>query len=1534
MKNRSQSRVTRFPPLANGNLYVSCKTIPQSTRNARKPTSALRLDPTRTLTLRRQFITRLRKQFARLKAKIVDLVVKEDAFGLSGETRNTLTENCQPGQIRDEKGRCGPGIGVEIPREQMPQIPGDMKQEFITFCNSHGVQATRKIVGASDLSPTQSRFRQERVDAIPDGLDDPIIVSEDYYILDGTHRWVKAWQKDENGPVKVLMIALSLQEALKLMRAFPAVKYAANNYQPATLNGATSYFSQESLDQGLIEVPDIRQHDHYSCGAAAAMCVGKYWGVGPNSIGEWKEKLGTDVEQSTNPEAIAHYLETLDLQVETYYNLSLADLKEYWNKGWPVITPVQDYGPEVPGKAEFSYGHYLTVIGVSLGYVFCQDSSADNVLKGEGSDAAPGKVMIEEQDFLDLWHDRDIHGDEYIRFGIAVGPRLTQNAGDPEGRWITIQGTHVLVKDGKIVQGPDHLKGLKPYEAQLAHAKHQMETFKPPQQKETPSTVDLPSQKSEENKSSSKSPKEAIKRVTQEHIDEKGVGATFDSIHSKAKQLYPKMSKEDFRVAVTELHREGSFKLGGWGRMHSDLPDPELAVHLGGEKTRGAKDKVDRTKAPDLDEVGRLMYALHPSSGTKNSNPNHDFLGRFADSVNEAAKESPTGKFGENKTFISHVHKQYLDNQQAQGKTGIQDLGKFKENLVKASRAGYIKMARADLPQIMNPKDIDESSTKDAYSHNHFIVHNANPNHDEHGRFTNAFGVEYEHDKLSTKDRQALRKRRGEENVKEISEVTKKFEKEHPGAKTPETMIKGKFYFGSGGDHGLINGILRGKPVKVYKVGEQIHQYLKEDQAGHDRSVKMRDKADKAIKTMREEFAKSPIKTNGETVYRRAGEYMSPMKVGDTFSDKGFMSTTLSPKFGTEAKQVLVIKTPKGEPVLYHAKEAELLFKENTRLKITKIEDHSKTHGTTYYHCAMEKSGKQTHNELVVNQHYEVNLDEDIQEPTTNENPNHDEQGRFASGPSTGLVSQLKAAGAAVGHIEHLAKTYVSDKIGRAVLKLPKAMQSGVHAAFSVGKVGTAAAFVTWKTGQALAEKIAKEKGATEEEARSLRGVLSSIDMATFKPLSYGLHISGMSTVTLGLTSLIPPATASYLAYSTAKNPLATARAAGKLVKETAQALHKKLYVTLNSPEAWGNLLYDSLKQHNFSDWYIALLSTAMDGTQDCYEALAIANKAYDTQGSITTNVGRWSFNTSSEQIDKFQNWLREQFDADLTGDTAEQLWEKYIQDGFKKGAGRAFDDVNPSTRPDLFTPAEQESLRDFYNGTKQEFLRSAFAQPETIDKVKLLAGRTFDDLKGCTDDMATKLSRALSDGLIQGRGPRDIARDLTDQLDISENRAETIARTEIIRAHAEGQLEAFDKLGVTEIGVDVEWSTSGTIRVCPECAAMEGTIFSIEEAHGLIPYHPNCMCAFLPHNKEWDDEDKEDIARRRDEVNEELGLGVNAHRDTLGRFERWVGTINQAIQLTRNYNPNHDEHGRFSAGLGMPIGLHTPEGAKKLIEQ
>lgn len=265
--------------------------------------------------------------------------------------------------------------------------------------------------------------------------------------------------------------------------------------------------------------------------------------------------------------------------------------------------------------------------------------------------------------------------------------------------------------------------------------------------------------------------------------------------------------------------------------------------------------------------------------------------------------------------------------------------------------------------------------------------------------------------------------------------------------------------------------------------------------------------------------------------------------------------------------------------------------------------------------------------------------------------------------------------------------------------------------------------------------------------------------------------------------------------------------------------------------------------------------SVRADQIQRALDALpSLGGKGQEFVVNELTLNTRWKFNSTDEQAELFKAWLVEQIQLEILPVIQDSLrskdawWVQYIVKGFEEGAGKTFDEIRGKG---LFT---SPSVSSFFSGTRSEFLRQSFARPISLERVKRLTGRAMNELKGVTDDMANKLTRELLDGLVRGENPRVIARTLVKKVDgfssrEGKQRAQTIARTEIIRAHAEGQLDAMENLGVTHVGVAVEWSTAKDYRVCPECRALEGIVLAIDKAHGLIPIHPNCRCAFRPAN-------------------------------------------------------------------------------------
>jgi len=139
-------------------------------------------------------------------------------------------------------------------------------------------------------------------------------------------------------------------------------------------------------------------------------------------------------------------------------------------------------------------------------------------------------------------------------------------------------------------------------------------------------------------------------------------------------------------------------------------------------------------------------------------------------------------------------------------------------------------------------------------------------------------------------------------------------------------------------------------------------------------------------------------------------------------------------------------------------------------------------------------------------------------------------------------------------------------------------------------------------------------------------------------------------------------------------------------------------------------------------------------------------------------------------------------------------------------------------------------------------------SKPMHADALGILYTRNFNELKGITEAMGGQIADVLTRGLAQGLPIKKLARLLNERVDkIGIRRATTMARTEIIRAHAEATINRYEEYGLENVVGMAEWQTAGDHRVCPLCRAIEGRTYSIAEARGMLPLHPNCRCTWIP---------------------------------------------------------------------------------------
>jgi SPP1 gp7 family putative phage head morphogenesis protein len=240
------------------------------------------------------------------------------------------------------------------------------------------------------------------------------------------------------------------------------------------------------------------------------------------------------------------------------------------------------------------------------------------------------------------------------------------------------------------------------------------------------------------------------------------------------------------------------------------------------------------------------------------------------------------------------------------------------------------------------------------------------------------------------------------------------------------------------------------------------------------------------------------------------------------------------------------------------------------------------------------------------------------------------------------------------------------------------------------------------------------------------------------------------------------------------------------------------------------------------------------------------------------------TFKRSEEKLTKFMEWLQEQINKGLieirefqqVGDGIEAEWtNKYIADSYKRKELRSRSEL---ARSGIMVPSSDNT-----KGTD-----ISMSTPFHIDRVGLLFTRVFSDLQSITDDMDSVISRILAQGMADGDGPVLLARkmeaaingsglgdlgitDTIGQPISAKRRAQMLAHTEMHRAYHKATIQDYRNWASEGVIAKAEWKTVGDNRVCDQCNALEGKIFSLDEIEGMIPLHPECRCIALPYIEE-----------------------------------------------------------------------------------
>ncbi len=102
-------------------------------------------------------------------------------------------------------------------------------------------------------------------------------------------------------------------------------------------------------------------------------------------------------------------------------------------------------------------------------------------------------------------------------------------------------------------------------------------------------------------------------------------------------------------------------------------------------------------------------------------------------------------------------------------------------------------------------------------------------------------------------------------------------------------------------------------------------------------------------------------------------------------------------------------------------------------------------------------------------------------------------------------------------------------------------------------------------------------------------------------------------------------------------------------------------------------------------------------------------------------------------------------------------------------------------------------------------------------------------------------MSKLLQSGLIQGKNPRVLARDLRKVFQVSTFNAERLMRTELARVQTDAQKQSFERGGFDEY----EFIVNG--GCCEICEGLKGKHFKVAKmmpGENAPPMHPHCRCS------------------------------------------------------------------------------------------
>jgi hypothetical protein len=219
------------------------------------------------------------------------------------------------------------GEGLGIKRKDMPQIPMEMRKQFIQDMADKGISTELKKVNAMDLKPSQSEISATKTarlyehfekDGIP--TDKAILVSKDGFVVDGHHHWAAAAAMGlmgKNSKIPVIVMDTNIKDALTQAKSWSE----SHGILAQDLNSAEIPFKKLSneSDYFLKFNPNHDQIGRFATGSGGS-------GGSVNSVPPMAPDVAPIAERSPQAVAEAKALRAQALRAEPAVTQMMSDL--------------------------------------------------------------------------------------------------------------------------------------------------------------------------------------------------------------------------------------------------------------------------------------------------------------------------------------------------------------------------------------------------------------------------------------------------------------------------------------------------------------------------------------------------------------------------------------------------------------------------------------------------------------------------------------------------------------------------------------------------------------------------------------------------------------------------------------------------------------------------------------------------------------------------------------------------------------------------------------------------------------------------------------------------------------------------------------------------------------------------------------------------------------------------------------------------------------------------------------------------------